>query len=252
MQQLRQERNLTDQQLATFLNVDLESVAEGEVVSDKAMERFQEITASGDVAFGQAVELDTRLGIADSHELVETDTNGEPLYERFVYVDEHACIGCTNCACVAQSTFFMEDEHGRARVFQQNGDSQEIIEEAIDTCPVNCIHYVPWEELIGLEVQRRGQVINNKARLVNQQEGKGGDVSHLVGGVLRKAMAQDISGNRGMRCSDCPGRGCRNCPMYGVGENPAYLSREMKKKAKRAQKATAKDPSQIIPDSAEF
>ena len=56
----------------------------------------------------------------------------------------------------------MEEEHGRARVFLQNGDAVSIIEEAIDTCPVSCIHYVPWEELVKLEVTRRGQVINNK------------------------------------------------------------------------------------------
>ena len=85
------------------------------------------------MAFGQIVEMDTKLGIVDSHELVELDEGGEPLYEKFVYVDEHACIGCTNCACVAASTFFMEEEHGRARVFSQNGDADDIIEEAIDT-----------------------------------------------------------------------------------------------------------------------
>lgn len=64
------------------------------------------------MAFGQIVEMDTKLGVIDSHELVELDNEGEPLYEKFVYVDEHACIGCTNCACVAASTFFMEEEHG--------------------------------------------------------------------------------------------------------------------------------------------
>jgi ferredoxin len=25
---------------------------------------------------------------------------------QMVYVDEHTCIGCTNCAMIAQSTFF--------------------------------------------------------------------------------------------------------------------------------------------------
>lgn len=36
-----------------------------------------------------------------------------------MYVDEYTCIGCTNCAHVAPNTFYMDDEHGRARVFQQ-------------------------------------------------------------------------------------------------------------------------------------
>ena len=68
-----------------------------------------------------------------------------------VYVDEVTCIGCTNCAMIAQSTFFMEPEHGRARVFEQWGDDDETIQVAIETCPVDCIHYVPYEELKSLE-----------------------------------------------------------------------------------------------------
>ena len=57
---------------------------------------------------------DAKLGTVDSHELVELDEDGEPYFERFVFVDEASCIGCTNCACVAPATFFMEDDYGRA------------------------------------------------------------------------------------------------------------------------------------------
>jgi ferredoxin len=182
---------------------------------------------------------DAKLGEVDSHELVELDAKGEPYYEKFVYVDEHACIGCTCCAGVAPATFFMEDLHGRARVFQQQGDAQSVIREAIETCPVDCIHYVPWEELVGLEEQRRGQVINNAARLVNQQEGRGGAVSSLVGGQYRSAAPLDISGNRGMRCGNCPSNGCKNCPMYGVGANPEYKRKRTEMRKKRAARAAA-------------
>jgi hypothetical protein len=34
---------------------------------------------------------------------------------------------------------------------------------------------------------------------------------------------QEISGNQGMRCLNCPTKGCYNCPMFGVGHNPEYL-----------------------------
>ena len=117
------------------------------------------------------------------------DEEGEPDYERFTYVDEHSCIGCTMCAGVAPSTFFMEDAHGRARVFRQQGDADETIAEAIATCPVNCIHYVPFAELAKLETRRRGQVINNAGRLVSQAEGKGVGTSHLVSGPLGRYAA---------------------------------------------------------------
>ena len=62
---------------------------------------------------------DAKLGTVDSHELVELDDDDEPFFQRFVFVDESSCIGCTMCAGTAPATFFMEDDYGRARVFQQ-------------------------------------------------------------------------------------------------------------------------------------
>ncbi len=75
---------------------------------------------------------------------------GGKLREKAVWVDERKCIGCTYCSSVATNTFAMEPEQGRARAFRQDGDSEELIQEAIDTCPVDCIEWVPFEELIEL------------------------------------------------------------------------------------------------------
>ena len=61
---------------------------------------------------------------------------GGKLTEKAVWVDERKCIGCTYCSNVATNTFFMEPDNGRSRAFRQDGDSQELIQEAIDTCPV--------------------------------------------------------------------------------------------------------------------
>ncbi|EOD25956.1 hypothetical protein EMIHUDRAFT_58679, partial [Emiliania huxleyi CCMP1516] len=80
---------------------------------------------------------------------------GEPVLARMTYVDEETCIGCKNCALVARNTFVMNDDFaGKARVFSQGGDSEDLIDEAIDTCPVNCIHYVSFEDLVTLESER--------------------------------------------------------------------------------------------------
>ena len=49
---------------------------------------------------------------------------------------------------------------GRARVYNQGGDSDEVIDEAIDTCPVMCISYVDLEDLVILETEREGITIN--------------------------------------------------------------------------------------------
>ncbi len=78
---------------------------------------------------------------------------GGKLREKAVWVDESVCIGCTYCGSVATNTFTMEKNFGRARAIRQDGDSQEIIQEAIDTCPVDCIHWVPFEELDDLRAQ---------------------------------------------------------------------------------------------------
>jgi ferredoxin len=83
---------------------------------------------------------------------------------RIVYVDESNCIGCTNCATIARNTFYMNDEHGRARAFRQGADSEEIIDEAVSTCPVDCIWYVSWDDLVILEEERKYLKINNQVR----------------------------------------------------------------------------------------
>jgi ferredoxin len=79
--------------------------------------------------------------------------------QKGVYVDEITCIGCKHCAHVARNTFFIEEDYGRSRVLRQDGDMEEVIQEAIDTCPVDCIHWVNYTELKNLEEDRKYQVI---------------------------------------------------------------------------------------------
>ena len=156
---------------------------------------------------------DERLGVVPSHELIEVDEDGDPITEtaRMTYVDEATCIGCTLCAGIAPSTFQMTDDHGRARVFNQEGEDEETITEAISTCPVSCIHFVPWDELVRLE-QERAEVMtayNFKSRLV----GNDGFLYAEGGG-----QSQDISTNSMLRCNNCPSNECEDCPMFGVGD----------------------------------
>ncbi|KAJ9515064.1 hypothetical protein QJQ45_012597 [Haematococcus lacustris] len=68
-----------------------------------------------------------------------------------VFVDEATCIGCRNCCNVCPGTFAMEEEFGRARVHSQGRDPPELQQEAIDTCPVTCIHWVTPAQLSLLE-----------------------------------------------------------------------------------------------------
>ena len=208
-------------------------------LDNKLYKVFKEETEKS--GFGMYVPDDVDLTTVESHTQVDWDDElDEPVRSQMVYVDEHTCVGCTNCAMIAQSTFFMEAEHGRARVYQQWGDDDETIQVAIETCPVDCIHYVPYDELKSLEIQRRDQNINFKARLVNQGEYQASSsITAKYGGSKAFTEAQTISGNLGARCNNCPSRGCANCPMYGVGKNPEYQKKEEMRK-ERLQKAAIK------------
>lgn len=84
---------------------------------------------------------------------------GGVLRQKGVYVDEITCIGCKHCAHVARNTFYIEPDYGRSRVVRQDGDSEEVIQEAIDTCPVDCIHWLDYTELKKQEEERQYQVI---------------------------------------------------------------------------------------------
>jgi ferredoxin len=84
---------------------------------------------------------------------------GGVVRQRGVYVDEITCIGCKHCAHVARNTFYIEPDYGRSRVIRQDGDAEEVVQEAIDTCPVDCIHWVDYTELRKLEDERKYQVI---------------------------------------------------------------------------------------------
>lgn len=84
---------------------------------------------------------------------------GGLLRQKGVFVDETTCIGCKHCAHTAPNTFYIEEEHGRARAFRQDGDPEEIVQEAIDTCPVDCIDWVDYTELKQKEAARKHQVI---------------------------------------------------------------------------------------------
>ncbi len=109
-------------------------------------------------ATGLEPELGGYLRDASERTGLEPELGGE-VRQQGVYVDEVTCIGCKHCAHVARNTFYIEPDYGRSRVIRQDGDSDEVIQEAIDTCPVDCIHWVDYTELKQLERDRKDQVI---------------------------------------------------------------------------------------------
>ena len=193
------------------------------------------------------------MATQDSHMTVPKDKSGRPIdVSTYVYVDEGNCIGCTNCAMIARNTFYMDNEHGRARAFRQGGDSDDVINEAISSCPVDCIWYVTWDDLLILEEERKYVRINNQARLVSGSNiestgyfGKGGWGVYANDDRPLGASQASVMQNGGSRCNNCPGKGCYECPLYPVGEHPTYLAR-LEKKAARKAKAKARQATNCI------
>ncbi len=59
-----------------------------------------------------------------------------------LYVDAEECIGCGACVDSCQDVFSM-NEDDIAEISKPETASEEEIQDAIDACPVECIH---WEE----------------------------------------------------------------------------------------------------------
>ena len=58
-----------------------------------------------------------------------------------IKIDASACIGCGTCVALAEKSFKMEDD-GKAHVLEPAGDTEEVIKNAIDSCPVTAISWV--------------------------------------------------------------------------------------------------------------
>ncbi len=59
-----------------------------------------------------------------------------------VVIDQEECIGCESCVEVCPEVFAFDEDEEKAYVIQEEGGPEDLIEEAIETCPSECIH---WE-----------------------------------------------------------------------------------------------------------
>ncbi len=57
-----------------------------------------------------------------------------------VYIDEDECIGCGTCEGICPEVFRLDADTGKARVIDFEGCADDVIQDAIDSCPVSCIH----------------------------------------------------------------------------------------------------------------
>ena len=58
-------------------------------------------------------------------------------------INKETCIGCGTCSSLAPKTFVLGDD-GKAKVTNPTGNTEEEIQMAIDSCPVDAIS---WKDL---------------------------------------------------------------------------------------------------------
>ncbi|KAJ0052880.1 hypothetical protein Pint_02442 [Pistacia integerrima] len=95
------------------------------------------------------------------------------------FVDEFSCIGCKNCANVAPDVFGIEEDFGRARVYSQCGNP-ELVQQAIESCPVDCIHWTSAAQLSLLEDEMRRVERVNVALMLSGMGSGSMDVFRMV------------------------------------------------------------------------
>jgi ferredoxin len=62
---------------------------------------------------------------------------------RRVIVDEEECIGCGSCEEICPEVFVLNEDTEKAEVINPEGGPEDLIEEAMEACPVECIQ---WED----------------------------------------------------------------------------------------------------------
>ena len=135
--------------LKNSINLDLLDEAEKELSKD--------IETDSKIAFEQFLDSEKISGF-------EPVLGGE-LREKAIWVDESNCIGCQYCVHVANNTFIVDEDLGRARVIRQNGDTLETVQEAMDTCPVDCMHWVEFEDLERLDASLNRDMFQSLGKL---------------------------------------------------------------------------------------
>jgi ferredoxin len=62
---------------------------------------------------------------------------------RVVYLVKEECIACGLCQDICPDVFRLGDQDEAAEVIKPEGGPEDCIQEAVESCPVSCIH---WKE----------------------------------------------------------------------------------------------------------
>ncbi|XP_042067569.1 chaperone protein dnaJ C76, chloroplastic-like [Salvia splendens] len=109
-----------------------------------------------------------------------------------VFVDEFSCIGCKNCANVCSEVFAIEEDFGRARAYNQAGMLDKV-QQAVESCPVDCIHWTSAAQLSLLEDEMRRVERVNVALMLSGMGSASSDVFRMASGRWEKRQAKVLA-----------------------------------------------------------
>jgi ferredoxin len=58
-----------------------------------------------------------------------------------VIIDQEECIGCESCVEICPEVFGFDESEEKAYIIDSSAASEDKIQEAIDSCPVECIYW---------------------------------------------------------------------------------------------------------------
>jgi ferredoxin len=61
--------------------------------------------------------------------------------KRIPVIEADQCIACGNCEVVCPEVFHLNEALGHSEVINSHGAPEEKIQEAMDQCPAQCIHW---------------------------------------------------------------------------------------------------------------
>lgn len=125
-------------------------------------------------------------------------------------------------------------DSGRARTFSQRIGVD--VEQAVDACPVSCMHRVSYQELSAFETARD----EGDGRTDHKHLGIRGHIPLHVAGMdsdnNRRSSWYHTLQARCVTSSSCPQKGCYDCPSYqNPGENPFFVAKHKQAEHIRAQ-----------------
>ncbi|KDP25749.1 hypothetical protein JCGZ_23709 [Jatropha curcas] len=151
------------------------------------------------------------------------------------FVDEFSCIGCKNCCNVAPDVFGLEEDFGRARVYSQCGNT-ELVQQAIESCPVDCIHWTSAAQLSLLEDEMRRVERVNVALMLSGMGSRSVDVFRMASSRWEKRQAKVLEKAkiRMMKQKDSDENGSYWSNTWDKPKEYTNSDEEVKERAKRA------------------